>query len=277
VGSRRGKVAGPIACVAAALGVLVWSPVHSVAAPSGPITSTRTAHGVRLSISLRRRAFPRDALVRVILRIRNYGSQSHQVIEGDCLGDSWSPEAVVLDRHGQPAGGNILPPPPIDDALCTGPPPRLLEPGASWTLHPYVILHGAEVEGQVTLDDTYTLRTPPIPLRLDRQTRPTAILITTPSVHAVLRSESSVVGPIYYSDWFTCPTPNGTLVGGQRFSEEPSPLPGGSQPFLTGAPMQWTQVASPDLHPGCPHPGEWHLVFGWLNHPVGRIDYNNGH
>jgi len=97
---------------------------------------------------------------------------------------------------------------------------------------------------------------------------------SSPPVSAVLHPATSQQrGDLYHAGWYACRMANGQIqFGGSGFYEGP-PGPQGIPPFLFGYLYFWAPSQSRVLQPGCSSPLEWHVVAGWLNQPVARVDY----
>jgi hypothetical protein len=252
----------------------------------GPaVQASALAHGIRVTMSVPGRTFPLNALIRVGVRVKNL---THRAIVVDrltrsCRADGPSPSVQVLDAHGQVLFPPALPDPPPDDLPCapTGPSPPELAPGDSFVSHFFVILRGDRIRALTSSDEfgAVITRTPLVRLHLVAGQVPRVRLDTqSPFLHATVRPPGPPpAGTLYYTDWYTCPEPDGTEVAGQVFKGVVQPPVQNGTPVPTGywgLAMDWTGVRGTRLSPGdCPLPTEWHLAAAWLNHPVVRFTY----
>jgi hypothetical protein len=254
---------------------LVWPaavPQETAAAPATQVSVT--VRGVTLSLFVPRRTYPRNALVRMTVRVKNGSRDSMTVQSSACRADGPSPAVRVLDAHGRVVFPPALPEPPLGDFPCPVPPPPLLLPGHVATRQFYVILRANRVRAVVTSDVDGELKTPLVPIRLLSAPSPHLRLSTSPWLHAdVVGATGRGKGRLYYTDWYTCVTKYGTRAAGQQFTVSLPGETGGVLPTLTGLVMDWTRVSGTRIRPGCPHPLQWHVAAGWLGQPIASLTY----
>jgi hypothetical protein len=196
------------------------------------------------------------------------------------LGIAHEPKTEVLD-----SGGHVLYPPPfplprLNGTFKSGVPP-LIAPGAVIKEYLLAVLRGNRIHAVLhfhlqtaTPGRRITLRTPIIRLTLTSGRAPTVTVHSSPPVSAVLHPATSQQrGDLYHVGWYECRMANGQIhFGGSGFYEGPSG-PQGIAPFLFGYLYFWAPSQSRVLRPGCSSPMEWHVVAGWPNQPVVRINY----
>lgn len=222
------------------------------------------AHGVELSLSLPRRDYPRDALVRVTIRLENI---SRQLVQVGVTG------AAVCDRRGpgvqvSTASHQILYPPAITWLLPSCGPvflPRALRSGRAIQRRLFAILRGNHIQAIAAIGKKpVEITTPPLTVMLRSEPAPRVILRTTaPSKISVSSATPAQRGSFYYITSEMCIFPTPGPQGG------------------TGSGWGMTHFAfsTPDrdgvyrFASGCEPPTRWSFVGGWLNHPVATIEY----
>lgn len=134
-------------------------------------------------------------------------------------------------------------------------------PGEFYRLRPLVVLSGPWLEAGVAaeigrLDGTgpvYSFHTPRLHLQLQDEPAPVLSLSARPTPHVdVLSSPPALdAGPLLIEDWATSPTSRFTQWDG------------------------WHVASGTTLTPACAHPLHWHVLAGWLNHPVSEVEYSS--
>lgn len=223
-------------------------PITANARKSRPLIVEVMRHGVRLTLTLPHRTYPRNALVRTTMTVSNESSRSLSLVPStSCPWLDVSTE--VMTAHGQ----MVYPPsvPLLEPCLPTlgGGGGRNvnalphLAPGSSHTWHFLVILRGRFVRGSF-----YSLHTPPISVHFVRGQLPiVARCVSTACVRLSPRPAWLHHGPVYVSSVTDC---------------------GARKPYLA-----WHRARSRSLHPACSFPNRWHFAAGYLNHPVTEIDW----
>jgi hypothetical protein len=231
------------------------------------VTSSITAHGMRLTLSLRRGTYPRTALVRVRLTLMNI---SHHAI---AVGSTAAPECAwfgpgvqVLDSAGQ-----VLYPPATEWIMASCGPrimPKPLAPGRTVHHTTFAILLGSAIRAVATLSTATpgtatTIETPLLHLHMIDETTPQLTVPSQPSLHlTVTPATPKQRGAFLFVFGILCPGPNPpSLVGG----------------FGTAVPG-WQRASTHlgrafHLEAQCANPVRWVFVGGWLNHPVATVDY----
>jgi hypothetical protein len=144
---------------------------------------------------------------------------------------------------------------------CSGAAPgqygKPLRPGGRLVRRPLVVLFGSWIRPIVTLTDgthpgtEWHGRTVRIvlfdapPLQVSQHTEPN-------HTFADIHPPAHVSGPLYYIQSTSCRPAGSLLID--------------SQPI-------WTAAFGDRVQPACNGVTTWHVVAGWLNHPVATIDY----
>jgi hypothetical protein len=222
-----------------------------------------TAHGVGLYLSIPRQRYPLDALVLATISIRNL---SHHTIQVPVVGTACSAVVVqVYDRPQRP-----LFPPTFPGALevvsCTPQVPTVsLAPGATKVSRLPVILRGPHLRLVATLPfvGAAIVTTPAITVQLTpRAGAPMVTVHTRPTLYADVHPPQRPSGPLLITDWLAC-------HHGSRISGDPWSSPWSSRT---------SERITPEWHrlPKCTGQREWHVLAGYLNHPVVHIDWKQG-
>jgi hypothetical protein len=229
--------------------------------PSQAGTPNRTVvatHEVRVTVSIPRRIYPRDALVSVWIGLRNI-SHHAVYVPGACAGPT-NPNVSVWS-----ASRRLVYPPLIPVAeprgplvmACLAPPPRPLLPGNAlhWRLD--AVLRGSWIDARVGLGGPtdivvgrHWMRVR-LQVQLSKDDAPTLSVITSPKV-TVDATAAPGAGPLFISEWWFCP--GDIRANGARDRTFQS---------LTAA-----RFTAP-----CARPTEWHGVAGRMGHSIARFDY----
>jgi hypothetical protein len=250
-----------------ALGLILWPAARAQAAPrlvlGGPLparaTTASVVHdGLRLTLKVPRRTYPRNALVQLTLTLTNVTSQSINLgaqDNGNGFCTTSLPQAEVHNTR-----GGLLYPPAVKP-LVLPPCPyylgRPLAPGQSVVNRVYVILRGRVLTGIASTRTGQTFfspfSTPPLTLTLTHELAPTATVTSSP-VGIDVHSPVPVAGKLRYTASWICPNGTTTTIG---------------QP--------WTVLPGTHINPPCPAPTRWNLAAGWLGHPAVVLHYTAGH
>lgn len=231
--------------------------------PGSSTTTWATAGGLKLSLTVPRSSYPRNALAQVAVGIRNISHHTvgYQTPPGVVAPGVTAPQVEVLDHSGR----IVFPPAMPDFPPWPGPAPSVIpvRPGQAVHTHAYIVVRGARVRASVTFTPKWgsgterapdTLRTHPIWVKLTSEPAPTLTLHTRPSgpVVDVTRPPGVTGSPLKIS-LASCPTP--------------------SQPLQAAFDPIWSAT---DLRviPGCAPVQGWDLQVAWLNHPVAALDYS---
>ncbi len=251
--AARGQTAGGVSVEAAVV-------VDSAAGVQVAITSG----GVRLSLQLAARAYPRNALVPVTVQLKNHTRRA--LTMGTCLADSLVPEVVGND--GSVQYPPVLPPPGAPFSPCPGPyfhpPVSRIAPGGVVVRHVYVMLRSLRLRATAQL-------------RLNaRQAKPT--ILTTPLLRV---RPVSLAGPrlrLYASTPLHAAVSPVAGAGSLLYPEFSSCLNrAGVEDQLSAVYSTWlagkSRVFRPFRAPGCGAVREWHLFVAQVGRPVARVDY----
>jgi hypothetical protein len=262
---------------------LVWVLIVSVGGvrsgavqPGGHVVRA-SAYGFQLTLNVPKQMYPRNALVRLSVRLSNISAEP-VMVETSCKSDNPSVEVVRPD--GTIALPPVIPFPPLDDVSCALPPLQL-QRGESQTSTIYAVLRARHIRAVVALGLPGTpakpgrevsLRTPSVSVRLTQAPAPSLTMHTGPEVHATVHDSAGRGKRSYlYTDWYRCQQAgHPTSIAGQTFYE----TGGGIGPAeIVGRVLNWSSAKSSRLKPGCAHPLEWHVAVARLNHPVVSTSY----
>ncbi len=235
-------------------------PTTSAAVPPVQKTVISTvSHGVKLTLMVPRRVYPRNALVRVVVTMRNLSQQDVQILgQGSYCCFPYTLGAVVRDRSDQIVyPGDRSEPTP-------GPPlfPLTVAPRHSMSQRVFLVLRAGRVQGVVQVQkgsDYFTVQTPVVTVRLVTERAPQVILhaAVADQLTATIRPPTHMKGYLYYLGSFVCG--KSYLPAGLPFVE----------PFELSLHSRLTADCS---YAGMPV-SSWYVLAGWLNHPVVAIDY----
>jgi len=234
-------------------------PVYGTArVGSGPISTSVTAGGLKLTLTVPRSSYPLDALARVTARIKNVST--HDV--GYLAGGATSPEVQVLDSSGRIVFPPAMPYGPPLNGASGGPGP--LHPGQTVGGSTYIVVRGSRIRASQVFWPTWD----PTSERASNKlvTHPITVRLTSePTPKLTLRQTAK--GPV-----LDVTRPAGVGSPMQRLSyAQCAFLPSdGSLNFEYS--YGWVDSGL-HLTPGCSPLIEWHLRLGWLNHPVAALDY----
>lgn len=230
---------------------------------SGAVTAARTVHGIRLSLTLGRSSFPRNALVDAAITIRNTtDKQACTLVGGRTDPNGTSPVVDVFDDHDHLMQSQIL------DLFMPsqGPPPALvrLPPHRQITLRRFVVLRGPAVQISVpvvpntTRRCTGARRRDAAPLLHVTLTPP-----DTPTVRIAARG-GHLAASVHYADI----VPHSLrYIDAAKCRTDLRPL---------WENVEWIRVKGLEVEPGCTNPIAWRAVVGTLNHSVAWIRYGPG-
>jgi hypothetical protein len=229
--------------------------------PNGSVTTWVISGGLKLTLTVRRRSYPRNALAKVQVSLRNV--TNHDVgywLPGyDPVGYT-APQAEVLN-----AAGTVVFPPamPYMPAL-PGPVPGLapLHSGQSVTQSEYIVVRGARIRAtqnfmpRMTSNlslSPYVLTTQPIFMRLTSEPPPKLALYGAPNDPALdVTRPPNVRGPMLSVRYADC---------------------GLQPPVLAYTYTEGWVTSKLHLTPGCSPLDGWYVRVAWLNHPVAALDY----
>jgi hypothetical protein len=250
------------------LAVLLLLPFEAQSAasahPASVYMSQIREHGVVLSVSLARRTYPQDALVRVTVRLVNV---SQRVVQ---IGGT---EAAVCDQQGPgvrvtDSTGRKLYPPAVTWLLAScGPPitPWPLLPGHVIQRKFLAVLRGDRIQAVVSFGDgSVEITTPPLPVVLVPEPAPRAMVQIAFLSHIdVTASTPSQQGRFYYMESEFCSTapPSAQGAGGSAF---------GMTHFRFTTPNQNGVYRFSTM---CSSLARWSFTGGWLNHRAVTVDY----
>jgi len=241
---------------------MLLTAVSTTSAAVPPVQKTvisTVSHGVKLTLMVPRRTYPENALVRVVVTMRNLSRQDVQILgQGMYCCFPYTLGAVVRDASGQ----IVYPGDRREQTL--GPPlfPLTVASRHSMSQRVFLVLRAGRVQGVVQVQkgsDYFTIVTPFVTVRLVAERVPQVILHApvADQLTATIRPPTHMKGYLYYWGSFGC---------GKTYL--PAGLPY-SQPFELSLHSKLTADCSYSAMPVT----SWYVLAGWLNHPVVAIDY----
>jgi hypothetical protein len=235
-------------------------PAAAHAAPAPSVQASVTTHGLRITLRVARRTYPRTAVIAATLTLRNISRHRVSVESGQD-----APRLLVLADAGgqdfnsdQPLGDQSM-----LDRMGPGPRSTDLSPGDTWTIHAYVVLDGSTLTSTVTVGSFFhhiplvTVAGPQIRFHLTSEPAPRVVISDKP-LQATLTSPVPVTSRFIWYGETRCVEPwgaTGLTATGWRV--------GGNGQIGLGDPS------------GCAH-FTWHAIAGWLGHPIAPITYDTG-
>lgn len=250
------------------LAVLLFLPFEAPsvarAHPASIYASQIRSHGVVLSVSLARRTYPQDALVRVTVRLVNVSRRAVQVDGTEAaVCDQQGPGIRVSDRT-----GHKLYPPAITWLLTScGPPiiPHPLLPGHVVQRRFLAVLRGNHIQAVASIGpSSFEITTPPLSVVLVPEAPPHAVVHPDYLSHIdVTPATPSQRGRFYYVESEACLANN----------------PGAPGAVGSAARIGRFQFTRPNqdgvyrFSTICGSPTFWIFTGGWLNHRVATVEY----
>ena len=234
------------------LGVAVILSTPAQAHTRSDARASMVTHGLRMTLEVSRRTYPRNAVIVATLSIRNISRHAVSIKSG-----LNAPRVAVLAASGQEVYDPGTPLGDLTLAPQTGPGPesfRLL-PQKSWIVHDYVVLRGNTLEAREILGDVrnsgqeVSIDRPRLALRLTSEPAPQVVLSTPPLTARLIP-----------------PSPQSTSLVSVSQTQCDNVITGGGWVAVNRG------IIVPDVGAAC-RPGIWHAIAGWLNHPVATIVY----
>jgi hypothetical protein len=229
---------------------------HAIARTGSGITASTTAHGVKLTLVVPRRTYPRNALVKFSVTVQNV---SHYVVLtslGSLCGLTSNPSIEVSNGKGQPTPQ--LPSSTFAGSTCGAIIGRPLLPQRSERLHVVGVMSGAYIRAVLHIGRylAKAFGTPRVQIRLTAST-PLIAAIHQSNIgpYATVRRPARAKGPLYFVESAMCGS---------------STHPRGREVSLVWSPIVFNRVYS-----GCAGPQNWHGLAGYLNYPVATISYTS--
>jgi hypothetical protein len=234
--------------------VQLLAPASLHAASVSALRVDTISHGVKLSLSIPRQTYPKNALVTVTVRLQNVSR--HPVLVS---GNNPSTVAVFDSSHQVVYWPNT---PFMDQELFDHSVPKRLPiklaPNKHISTTFFVILWGPFLQAQAMLGapaKQHDIRGTFVPLTLTNDVAPAVVVTDAPTIHADVTPPPGVSGPLHFVQQKQCTTGNG----------------------VSGTWTGWDVATSDSLTPGftsdCSSNRKWIAYVGWLNHPVATIDY----
>jgi hypothetical protein len=235
------------------LSIAAFLPVAATQATTMPrvTVSTVSADGVRLTVTLPRGLYPRNSLVRATVRIQNVGTRSVFTRIGDgCT--STNPFIQMFDRHGQlmDQGPSVT----FGNPGCKHVLGQPFRPGRVTVRHVFAVLRDRYLRAVLSIGQNLHGQDvgAKLAVSLIAGAAPRVTIGQTAEPFVAVRRPPGANGPLYYSGSALCGT--------------------ATDPQATQVDLLWSPVSSP-LHSGCLRTREWHGLVGYLNDPVGEIDW----
>jgi hypothetical protein len=248
--------------------------VHGAAPMQSPTKVSTTVRGVEFTMSLPGLSFPRGALVRAVVTMKNEGKAQTRFGVPTCRADGPSPTVQVVDSSDRVVFPAALPPPPLTGVPCvlTGTPQLLPGTRASKTF--YIVLRASRVRASVRVPGFGLIRTPVLQLHLGAGDAPSFSLSTAGTVNALVTPPAGAPrAPLYYTDWYVCGSGQAAYVGGRTFREQLPKDGGVLYPIYAGLVMGWGRAEGMQMAPGCSRPKEWHVAAALLGHTAVYANY----
>lgn len=248
---------------ALALGMLAAGTVTSCgssphANSSGPITARRVSHGLRLTLMLPKRSYPRNALIGATVKVQNV---SHHMISAPGTSCTQTePFVEDIGPHGRilyPDGVswlNLIPP------CGAATEDTFMGPGFKRSLGPvYVIARSSTLRAVMDIRESGVSQTsntpafsPLIRLHLGPYSAPKIALRAQARVAAHLDPGFSTTAPPVFLSLGHC-------------------YPGSAPYDYLGT--YWGPASGRTIMPECNHPSSWRAIAGWPGHSVAFIHY----
>jgi hypothetical protein len=242
-------------------------PMSAHATTRVAMTVSTVSHGMRLTLIFPGDEHQQGSLIRVQTVIENVSSHPIQ-LAGTC--PPWgTPWVAVLDGT-----GNDVYPPAVTAIGVKGRTScsklylfKRLSPGARLAATRLVVLRGPQLQMRVMLATAVEYGsqvTKFIPIggrillvRLTPASPQAAPVVSSPPLRVAIPMPAAETGPLYYQYVVRCDTAGGTSYPGTWRWQHTS-----------GPTIELTQPAY------CSTASEWHVVAGYLNHPVEVVDYS---
>ena len=220
-------------------------------------------HGVKLSLIVPHTTYPRDAVVQVLILLRNISSENVYTVNGSGSPCPASPLGVQVVT---PAGA-ILPARPIPNVFvpCNpfGATPQPLPSGMGILVPAFVVLQSTGLRAEAWLrigGATVAVYGRTVHLNLVAASHPTLRVEQKGGrIYAVFSPALRGHGQLIYADSYTCLHSS----GGSVFTTHPHPTDG------------WSVTTSLRFQASCKVPRQWHVVAGYLNRPVATLGYKH--
>jgi hypothetical protein len=229
---------------------LVPDPAHATAGKG--ISVSTIVDGVRLTLSLPKHVYPRNALVRATVRIENVGQHAILTRVGDSCTNT-NPFIDVFDRQGR-----LLDQGPTIAFLQAGGCRHVLgqpfRPGQVVARHVFAVLRGRYLRAVLSVGKNLKTQdvTTRLAVHLVAGAAPAVTIDQSVEPVAVVQRPPGATGPLYYSGSALCGT--------------------AADPQTTSMDLLWSPV-SQRFHSGCLQTRQWHGLVGYLSYPVASIDY----
>lgn len=258
--------------------ITLHAQTRTTAQTGRPPTVAATSHGIRISLSISQQEYPRNALARFTVTVKNvsHANRYLQDFQPD-RGGPYSPHILM-----RTSTGRLI----YEEDLSAFLAPSPGDLGGNYVLHPgdtltrpiRFVLEASQVQAVTRVADGYTAfssrpgtPTPPrsawaahlwhisspwVHLTLINEAAPTVIVSRTKQrIHVTVRPPWSTTGSMFYMDSARCWTGPGTMSINQHV------------PWMRAR----NNTFSSSLYGHCPSKQPWRVVAGWPNRPVAFV------
>jgi hypothetical protein len=226
------------------------------AAVEAGVSTTITSHGLQVTLVLPRRSYPRNALVKTTVTMRNVSTHAVLTRLGPLCGPETNPSVEVSDPKGHLTPQ--LPATTYDNPGCKPATGEPLLPGQTYHQHLVAVLGGSYVRAAVRWGKWlhHDVATPRIRVHLTTETPLTVTIHSSPiGPYATIQRPSGAKGFLYVAGSAQCGSP--------------------TDPGQTILNLVWSPVSTNRAYSGCWGTQDWHALAGYLNFPVATIDYTS--
>lgn len=249
-----------------------------------PFEVAGVSHGVRISLTLPRHSYPRDALITATITLHNVSRDDRYLPDWPPnWGGPHSPHIRM-----RTTASRLIYQEQLSDFLTPTPGSSsdtyILRPGASLTRHVRFVLQAEQVQAVALVADGYTsfstnrAGTPTVP---DFRLAQGQCHVTSPFATVALTAEPppaltvTRLGPRRGASIHLTVRPPWSVHGAPFFMDSSYCATGASMGF-TDQQLPWTVMRGDQvtmkLNPQCRTPQRWRLVVGWPDHRVAYFD-----
>jgi hypothetical protein len=243
--------------------------LQPVTLPAAAVSAS--SHGLGITLLVKRRSYPRNALVKVTVRAANLSEHPIRVAPTPRYGacPAGQPAVRVQSADGSTsyapgpfAATAIFCPDISSPAAGQG----SLKSGRQLALTQYVVLRGPRLQGVLSLWSSgrpITAATPPLLLHQATAPAPRVVIHRGSRPYAVVTPLAAVQGPLLAAMSWQC----------RKASLSAGPATLATVSRVTPLQPANPRHLAPTLPPSCGVLLRWHAVVGWANSPVTEIAY----
>lgn len=232
-------------------------------------TASTIASGLRLTLTLARSTYPRNALVQATVQVDNLTNAEVHYASGRSGPQGGCPPPAYLYPIVRAVGtdGTVYPPtlpPDLPESGCLPSFAAWYGPHEQQTYTIPIVLVANRVRATMDVYNTQgtggtTLLEAEVEVKLTHEAAPkVTVRAGKSSLIATVRAGRALHGPLYYMDRVSCGTGPGDFL--IRYHDAWTPHNG--KPLRSG------------YYSPCAPPDHWYLMVGWLNHPVAIVRYH---